>query len=510
MTSDPIAQALAALRQKDFVAARDFVRGYAQEHPLEFRHYLIKGLAELALKEWSAAASTFDETVRNFPHQSQAWFNLGTALENMGEIDRAIDAYEQCLARKPDTAEAAGNLSNLYRRRGRLIDAEAMARRALENGASKAQALNVLGLAVKVQGRFDEAVGIFAEALRAAPQDPTILANLANLAVDQFKFDEAWDMYAAARAVDDNPAIRHHEGMARLLAGDFKAGWPLYESRLELPGALRVHPTCPRWNGESLAGKTLMLVAEQGFGDTIQFCRYGRLLADQGATLVLVVRQPMLRLLAANLPGRVITENEALPFADFWLPLLSLPFALNKLRPDEAPAAPYLHVPDSAQRAFPANGKPRIGVVWSGSPTHERDYERSIAVELFEPLWKHAVADFVAPSSGFDHKLLPSKTPFQPLDPPLADFADTAALLASLDLLVTVDTAAAHLAGAIGTKTFLLLPLCPDWRWGISGETTAWYGCITLIRQKRAGDWKGAIDDLVGRAEDYLLKACSE
>jgi Flp pilus assembly protein TadD len=499
MSPDFINQALQSIRQKDFVKARECVRAYATDHALELQHYLIHGLSSLALKDWPDAIKVFDEAATYFPYHTQILLNLGTALENAGELDRAASCYETCLELKSNEAEAAGNLSTIYRQRGRFAEAEALAHRAYELGAPKGDALNILALAVAKQGRFDEATRILSDARQQDPANAFIVANQANCAVDQLKFEEAWLFFAAARAIDDHPIFRYHEAMARLLNGDFVRGWPLYEARLELPRSLRVHPTSCLWKGEPLAGKSLVLVAEQGFGDTIQFCRYGKILATYGAELIWVVRKPLQRLLAANVPGHVVTEDDVLPATDYWLPLMSLPLALGIIRPGDAPAAPYLHVPDAvAPFTLPAD-KRRIGLVWRGSPAHERDHERSIPLEEFTPLFEKVSAHYYAPARAVRDEPLSKSSIFKTLPRALDDFADTAALIAALDCVITVDTATAHLAGALGIKTFLLLPFCPDWRWGATGDTTAWYGSITILRQPRYGDWSSVIQKLMAQ-----------
>jgi len=498
MSQDLVVQALSALRQKNFTAARDCVAAYANDNPLEFQHYLIKGLAEIALGDWQAARDTFEEAVQNFPHQPQLWLNLGIAAENLDLADEAIESYEHSLDLKAEQADACGNLSNLYRKQGRFSEAEDMAHRAYELGAPKAQALNVLGLALAKQGKFEAAGKILSEARQLDSNDPAILANLANLAVDQLKLDAAWPLFAAARIANDSAVIRRDEGMARLLAGDAARGWPLYEARLELPKALRLRPQCPRWNGEPLQGKRLLLVAEQGFGDTIQFCRYGRVLAEMGATLLWTVPGPLRALLADNLPGLVMTEGELLPDVDYWLPLMSLPLTTGKLAYADAPAAPYLRAPSTPMLPAPKKDAKKIGLVWTASPTNDRDHEKSMHIEDLAPLWKLPNTQFYAP---FVNPRLAqiTKEPVIRLDHLIGDFADTAALLMQLDCLVSVCTAAAHLAGALGVKTYVLLPHCPDWRWGVSGETTPWYLSVTLLRQPKFGDWESVISNLIQR-----------
>ena len=243
-------QAMEALRRKDYAAARDAIGTYGQDHRLEFQHYLIKGLSEMALQGWASARDTFAEATDAFPHQAQLWLNRGVAEENLGAFDEAIKSFGQCLAQNPNQVEAWGNLSNIYRKQARFAEAEAAAHRAAEcsdkdkSGAAKALALNCLGLALGKQGKFTEAEDALQHARQLDPGSADILVNLANLAVDRLDFASAWLFFAAARAAENKPTIRRDEGMARLLSGD-DAGWQLYELRLDLPTSFRHPPVLP-------------------------------------------------------------------------------------------------------------------------------------------------------------------------------------------------------------------------------------------------------------------------
>lgn len=495
MSDLSVTQALDALKNDRFSEALEHMQAYGRKNTYELRHFLIRGLAELALKNWPSAAATFSEAVEKYPNQPQLWFNLGVAEENLKQFPQAAQSLERCLRLKSDHAEACGNLSNIYRALGKLADAEIMAQRAIVHGAPKAGALNNLGLALGGQGKFDEAEKAFRKSLQIEPDNPHILANLANSMADRLDFSAAWPIYREARAIEDLPVIRHHEGMARLLAGDFAQGWPLYEARLDVPGALRLHPPSPLWRGQSLAGKKLLLIAEQGFGDTIQFCRYGTLLAACGGETFWAVQKPLLPLLTAQLPGTVLAETDALPAADYYLPLLSLPLALNKFHPEDAPGAPYLRAKAGPKLPEQGTDGRKIGLVWSGSQSYGRDYERSLPLASFAPLWAQNALQFYAPFIGAGLDQIQDK-PITRLDHLITNFADTAALLAQLDELVTVDTAVAHLAGALGVKTHLLLPYCPDWRWGTQGTKTPWYPSLIVRRQPRFGDWHSVITRL--------------
>jgi ADP-heptose:LPS heptosyltransferase len=206
-------------------------------------------------------------------------------------------------------------------------------------------------------------------------------------------------------------------------------------------------------------------------------------------------------LFAANLPGKVASEKAALPDADFYLPVLSLPPALGLYDPRQAPAAPYLKPAEQSPGLPGGDGKRKIGLVWSGSGTHERDHERSVDPAHFTKLCEKIPAQFYAPFTGAGLEKA-DVLPVMRLNHLIKDFADTAALVSRLDCLISVDTAAAHLAGALGVKTYLLLPHCPDWRWGAKGETTPWYGKHTLLRQQRPGDW----DAPLARLAELLTK----
>ena len=501
-------RATAALGKQRFAEARHLMVTARAVGGFGYREFLLLGLAELALGNWSAASATLTEAVCAHPEQPRLWLNLGYAQENLGEITAAAESYRRCLKFAPDQAEAWGNLSHLCCRLGRAAEAETCARQALSCGAAPAQALNALALALKHQGRFADADAAFAQALDADSGDAAIHANWANAAVDRLDFAAAWPRFAAARALDDNPTLKRDEGMARLLAGDYRRGWPLWENRLALPGALRIPPPCPRHQSEPLSGKRLLVIAEQGFGDTLHFCRFTEpLAAATGADIALVVQKPLVRLLTASLSIQIHSENDPPPSADYHLPLLSLPLALDAQLPTEWPPPPCLRVPHTPRLTSRQDARSRdagqhtgtarkIGLVWAGSPGHRRDRERSISLAMLAPLWHHVSAHWFAPFTGAALDEI-GDAPIRRLDSLIFDFADTAALLRQLDALVTVDTSVAHLAGALGLPTWLLLPYCPDWRWTAHGETTPWYPSLTILRQAADADWRPVISRLV-------------
>ena len=366
------------------------------------------------------------------------------------------------------------------------------ARQALFDGAPEPEVWNSLALTLGHYGRFAEAEDLLKKTIEVEPNNPIYLLNRANMAADQFHFDEAWSLFAKVRNLADVPMMRHNEGMARLLAGDYAKGWALNEARCEM-GAAPKQMGCPRYRDGSLAGKKLLVVAEQGLGDTIHFCRFEKKMIEAGAQPIWAVQPSLVRLLRASLQGEVVNRDEPLPEADFYVPVLSLPYALKCYEPFGAGV--YLRA-DEKQPLLPqAQGNKKIGLVWSGSPTHARDAERTVPLPFFKTLCDSLMdAHFYAPCVGkVVEEIKTSGVPMTDLSSLIHDFADTAALLKQMDVLVTVDTSIAHLAGALGVPTYVLLPACPDWRWGISGETTAWYPSMTLVRQTTWGDWQAPL-----------------
>jgi len=290
-----------------------------------------------------------------------------------------------------------------------------------------------------------------------------------------------------------------------LVSGDLRAGWPQCEYRWRIAGSVptRVLPA-PVWRGDApLEGKTILLHAEQGLGDTLQFLRYVPLVAARGAEICLEV-QPSLLPLLAGYPGTasVLARGETLPPVDFHCPLLSLPLAFSTGL-DSIPApVPYLHAPGDRVARWreltgPARG-PRVGLVWAGNPGHANDRNRSIPFTLFRPI--------CAPLAGvqfFNLKIEASQADAVALagtpgivdhSAMVRDFADTAALVAQMDLVISVDTSVAHLAGALGKPVWLLLPFSPDWRWLLDRDDSPWYPSMRLIRQTRIGEWNAVLN----------------
>jgi tetratricopeptide (TPR) repeat protein len=493
---DLVKKAALALRSGHASVARELVARVGPVADLASSALLVRGLADIALEDWAAAEEVFTLASAREPDNGSFFFNRGLAEENLKKNEAAEASFERALALGFERGAALGNLSNIYRKRGRYEDAVTAAREALEAGAPRVDALNNLGLALGRLMRFAEAETAFEEAVALAPKNPFFWANRANLAADRRDFESSFRFFAVARALHDDPSIRRDEAMARLVTGD-AAGWELYESRLEIPKAFHAPVHCKRWAGEDLQGKTLLLLSEQGMGDVLHFCRYGASFAALGASLIWMVPQPLVRLLEGQLPGRVISRAEDFPPAAFYLPLLSAPFALKAFQARKSGA--YLTALPHRPSLSVEGAELKIGLVWTGSATHERDKERSVPLSSFAPLWKaFPDAQFFAPfvGRGLD-EIAALRAPVADLSDSIRDFADTASFLAQMDLLISVDTAAAHLAGAMGVPCFLLLPYVPDWRWGLEGKTTDWYASLRLFRRGAGDDWAAVVERIV-------------
>ncbi len=410
------------------------------------------------------------ELLRRDPRSVSALTNLGVALRKLDRTDEALDAYRRGLAIDADEPGLLSNLGSLLNQEGELEEAISHFRRAIARKPDFLDAHVNLSVALRDGNRFAEAAAAAEEAIRIAPNSAEAHTNLSH---------------------------------ALLLLGDFRRGFAEYEWRFKVPGfptPLQNFPQ-PAWTGQQpLEGRTVFLHDEQGVGDGIQFARYARCLKDRGAQVIVECNTQLLRLFQ-GLDGadQVIGRFSPPPPFDLHVPMMSVPHRLGAT-PDTVPAAvPYLRPePDLAARwATRLSSEPglRVGVVWAGSPEHRNDRNRSIPLRLFAPFAAEPnVRLFSVQKGPGASQLADAPMPIQELGSEIADFADTAAILTSLDLLITVDTSVAHLAGALGRPVWVLLPFSPDWRWIIGRDDSPWYPTMRLFRQDAPGAWEPVID----------------
>jgi Flp pilus assembly protein TadD len=429
-----------------------------------------RGNVLLKLKRPAEALAAFEQAAAAEPRHLGARLNRGNALAELGRFADAIAQYDALLAVIPGHADVHLNRGNALRGLGRDLDAIAAYDRALAARANYPKALTNRGIALQTLGRHAEALASFR----------------ALLAIDK-----------------NHPDARHNEALALLTLGEFRRGFEGYEARWDRTGMPpRRRFGKPLWLGEfNLARKTILLHSEQGLGDTIQFVRYAPILARSGAKVLLEV-QPELKGILARVEGiaGVSGRGEPLPDFDVHCPVGSLPHALGT-EPATIPSnIPYLKVNDERAAKWHARlealASPRVALVWAGSTAHANDRNRSIALPRLAPLLQREHGAFISIQRelrGEDAAMLTQMPRVTHVGDELGDFDDTAAIVSLADLVITVDTSVAHLAGALGRPTWILVPFWPDWRWLLDRDDSPWYPTVRLFRQPAPGDWEAVI-----------------
>jgi tetratricopeptide (TPR) repeat protein len=445
-----------------------------------------------------AALACIDQAIAIKPTDALFHVNRASALLALGQLDAAQDACREALRLKRNSAEAYQMLGHVLSDLGRAEEAIAAYRDAMRHKPDLPDLYNNLGLALRQEDRPEDAAAALREAVRRAPQDEQAHSNLAGVLKELGHLADAEASYRAALHRHPDDAVLHlNLGVLLLLAGRFAEGWDEYEWRFRA-GAARL-PDCsqPIWAGDELAGRTLLIRAEQGMGDTIQFCRYVDLAATRGR-VIFEVQTGLERLLAPGLGGvPIVTVGDALPPFDLWCPLLSMPRLLGM----DATPPPYLMAePDRIARWHQRIGTQgrKIGIAWQGNPASAAERGRSIPLREFLPLAQVPGARLISLQKhhGLEQLAdLPAGLRIETLgdefDAGPDAFVDTAAVMQSLDLVVTSDTSVAHLAGALGRPVWVGLQHVPDWRWLLEGEDCRWYPTMRLFRQAKRGDWGG-------------------
>ncbi len=486
-----------------FTEAERVCRQILQQEPEQVAALQILSVALCRAGQSIAALPYLQKVVQLQPEAPEAWSNLGSALQEQGSIKVAIAAFHRAIALKPDHADAHYNLALVLLEQDRLEDALFHSEQAIALKPDFADAYYNQGFILRRLGRLEAAIARYRRAIQLAPQSAGAHKNL---------------------------------GHALLLTGDLQQGFQEYEWRWQQPGWRQRSFAQPLWDGSPLQGKTILLHAEQGLGDTIQFIRYVPLVRQvafgsageqKHGERVIVECQPSLLSLLETVAGidQLIAQDSPLPAFDVHAPLLSLPHILGTtletipahipyLQPSHATSVPQLPLPhpippQSGSTLHPSPLSPlpslKVGIVWTGNPAHKNNPYRSCTIEPFRDLCQiPGVCLYSLQKGAAADALQTADLPIQDLSQTLADFAATAAAIAQLDLVITIDTAVAHLAGALGKPVWLLLSFAPDWRWLLERDDSPWYPTMRLFRQRQRGNWQGVFEQVTAALEQWV------
>jgi tetratricopeptide (TPR) repeat protein len=461
-----------------------------------------------ALREFGRPADalmTYQHALKLSPRHWDAAYGSGSILHQLGRFEEAVKQFDLCRELRPNHASTL-LLRGLSQRSLSRFDeylADSLAAHALD--PNSAETCSNIGSALLSLGRCDEALGWFDRALAIRPNLVEVLNNKAVSLGQLHRFDDAFALYDRMKVRKlNNTRTEWIFSHLHLLTGNFEAGWAEHEARLKLPSATYPKFPLPIWLGsEDIEGKTILICADEGLGDTIQFVRYVPMLVERGARVVLVVQTPLYHLLS-GLPGLLLCFSFAggqLPEIDMHCPMVSLPLAFGT-RLDSIPSATsYLPRPAKSRvQAWEDRLGPhtrlRVGLVWSGSLTHTNDHNRSIPLRSLSRILD-ADATFVSLQKDprpNDVAVVRERNDIIDLTADLTDFSETAALVSCLDLVITVDTSVAHLAGALGRPTWILLPYTPDYRWLLDRDDSPWYPSVRLFRQNQSRDYASVLD----------------
>jgi tetratricopeptide (TPR) repeat protein/ADP-heptose:LPS heptosyltransferase len=546
---------LLSLQARQYDEAIEWIaRANRQDPSAEYLVRLGTALTQQGLRR--EAFKAFDAAVEIKPDDAELWLHHGHALAALQRPVDAVVSYEQVLKLNPRHAEAAYRCGFLLRNLNRLEEALACFDLCDELLSNQAAVLEQRGLVLHDLNRFEEALSAnlrahvlnpanpetcnnigaslqwlrrdaealpwFDKAVALKPGYVTALINKASALTQVQRFDEAIAVYAQARAIAPNNAnVDWNLSLLHLLTGDFEAGWVGREARWKTP----IRPGYPAfsqpiWIGDSdIDGKTILVCADEGLGDTIQFARFIPMLAARGARVILVVDEPLFPMLS-GLSGvsQCLLKSAALPAFDLHCPISTLPLAFGTRLETIPPDTSYLPRPadarvqaweDRLQNRLGPYSKPRVGLVWSGRANHMNDHNRSLPKQKLSRLLDLDAA-FVSLQKDPrpDDRALLDRTSIVDLTSHLTDFSETAALASCLDLVITVDTSVAHLAGALDRATWILLPYTPDYRWLLGRDDSPWYGSVRLFRQDERRDYATVIER-VREALQALISAWS-
>lgn len=480
-----------------FAEAERRYQAVLEQQPNQLNALYLLGLLAHQIGNLPVAIAYYQSALEAHPDYADAHNNLGAALQQQGKLEAAIGHYQAALRLQPNNASALVNLGATLQQQGNLQAAIGRLQKALQVNPNLPEAHTNLGHALKQQGELIQAIAHYQKAVQLLPQHPEAYADLGDALAEQGEIEAAIAQYdQALRLKPDHVTVKGSRIRTLLISGKLREGFAEYDPwRLSLSNRGRSFAE-PEWDGSDLHGKVILLYAEPGagLGDTLQFVRYAPLVAERGGRVILACQELLLRLLR-RIPGveKVVVMGESLPAFDIQAALLSLPRIFGTTLATIPASVPYLTA--SKQPRFLLSDSIdaclKVGLVWGGNPDHGHDRDRACPLAAFQPILNTPQVAFYSLQKGphrADLLVLP-ELPIQDLHDRLGDFADTATAIAQLDLVITVDTAVAHLAGGMGKPVWVLLAFAADWRWLTQRDDSPWYLTARLFRQPRRQDW---------------------
>ncbi|MBD2181524.1 FkbM family methyltransferase [Aerosakkonema funiforme] len=462
------------------------------------------------------AIASYQKAIVLNPKDAEAYNNLGNALQEQGNLEEAIASYQKAINLNPNYAEAYNNLGYAFQEQEKLEEAISYYQKALTLNPNNAEVHNNLGNAFEEQGKLEDAIAYYQQALALNPNYPNAYNNLGKVFIIQGKIAEAQILLRQALTLKPNfPEAHENLGVTLLYTGDFKNGFAETEWRWQIKEFIRLHlPQSLLWDGSDLQGRKILLVCEQGFGDGIQFIRYAPLVAQRGGRVIVMCYESQRRLFntVAGIE-QLVTMGTQVEF-DVHAPFMSLPHILGTTLETIPAQIPYLLPPQPYPFTLevPPGMLLKVGIVWAGNAANKNDRYRSCSLSNFLSILNIPQIAFYSLQKGAKTAELSELgigEKVQDLSEKFHDFADTAAAVAQLDLVISVDTSVAHLAGALGKPLWLVLAKVPDWRWMLDREDTPWYPTMRLFRQLRSGDWAEVFERVAVALENAIAKSQS-
>jgi Flp pilus assembly protein TadD len=496
-----IAAAREAFREGDLALARRLLARVLAAQPRHSAANELMGYVEANQGNLGRAVECLRTATKAAGASPTAWYYLGLLCLRDGRRDEAEGALRRAVERDGHFFEALHDLGRVLHEKGEFPEAIDRLRQASALRPRAFEAPHNLGRSLQAVGRYEEALAEYDKAVALNAQSPQTWLNRGEVLHDLGRLDAALESYAKARTLrPDYPEAEANEALVRLAKGEWEAGWRALEARWSGSSALQArHAGIPRWTGrESVEGRRILVWSEQGFGDTIQFSRFIPRLLERGAEVVFEVQEPLRPLFEHNFACEVVGRGAQITACDWQIPTMSLPGAFG-VRLENIPAGvPYLRAtPEKAQawrhRVESAGPGLRVAIACSGRSTHRHEGRRRVALAEFAPLARHARLFIVQKDLGDDDRaaLVSGEVDAQYLGDDLMDFRDGAGILANVDLVVSIDTSIAHLAGAMAIPAWLALSNAPDGRWMTGREESPWYPTARLFRQDGPGDWSG-------------------